>query len=187
VNRSTTDPKSIKRADAVIIDDTSPTDRDALAWCLTFGGASPGQLEDFTQSFVPDGGRGAIAIFFDWLCRIIPPLIISSLDLEAGSFQNCKLNKSQTIKDCDGDDVKLTKLELSLKDGFIEIKATVEKDGTCYTAKGSVTARLRMEIVDGRLVVESEVDDPDIGVPEQARLKHLSVVQNRETVSRDVL
>jgi hypothetical protein len=164
VNRSTTDPKSIKRADAVIIDDTSPTDLDALAWCLTFGGGSPGQLEDFTQSFVPDGGNGAIAIFFDWLCRIISPLIINSLELEAGSFENCKLNKSQTIKDGDGDDVKLTKLELSLKDGFIEIKAAVEKDGTCYTAKGSVTARLRMEIVDGRLVVESEVDDPDIDI-----------------------
>lgn len=164
VDRAATDPKKIKRADVAVIDDTSAQDRDALAWCLTFGGGSPGPAAAFTRSFIPDGGTGAVAIFFGWLCRMITPIIIDKLKIPADAFTNCKLTRSVTIKDGDGDDVKLTKLELSLKDGFIQVDAAVEKSGFCYTAKGKVSARIRIEINDGQLIVQSEIDDPDIDV-----------------------
>jgi hypothetical protein len=160
VDRTTTDPTGIRVADAKIIDDTSASDLDASATLLTFGGGTPGNRDGLTRSFIPSGGTGGIAMFFGWLCRIISPALEDALALPDGSFTNCRLNR--TVRIDEDEDVDLTRLELTLDDGFIRVSAAVRKSGFCYTATGTVAARIRIEIVDGNLVVESEVEDPDI-------------------------
>ena len=165
VDRSTDDPKQIRRVDFAIVDDTTGADRDATSAMLTFGGGSPGDAGAL-RSIVPDGGRGAIGIFFRWLCRLAVPSLESSLGLPAGSFtitnDRCSLNT--TVRIHGEEEVDLTSLTLSLDDGFIAIRATIAKSGFCYDASGEVGARLRLEIVDGRLVASAEIADPDVDV-----------------------
>ncbi len=160
--RSSIDPLQIIRADTKIIDDRSAADRDAWALLLTFGGGSPGNLAQFTESFIPPGGNGAISIFFNWLCRIISPLVADALGIPRDAFTNCSLNRSIVINA--DENVTLTRLQLTLVDDFIQVSASVQKSGFCYTATGTITARLRMVVEGGRLIVRSEVDDPDIDV-----------------------
>lgn len=162
VERGTTDPKKIDNADFKVVDDVSGEDLDATAAFFTFGGGTAGDRDAFSRSFIPVGGRGGIAIFFEWLCRILAPAIEEALELPAGSFAGCSLN--QTVRIDEDEDVDLTRLDLTLEDGFIQLTAEVTKSGFCYDATGKVSARLRIEIADGQLIVNSEVGDPDVDV-----------------------
>jgi hypothetical protein len=162
VERGTSNPKKIDNADFKVIDDTSGADLDATAALLTFGGGTAGDRNAFSQSFIPAGGRGGIAIFFEWLCRILAPAIEEALELPTGSFSGCSLN--QTVRVDEEEDVDLTRLDLTLEDGFIQLRAEVTKSGFCYDATGKISAKLRIEIADGQLIVNSEVGDPDVDV-----------------------
>lgn len=163
VARNTTSPLTIKSVEAAIIDDTLSADCDASAVLFTFGGGISGDKAGFTRSFIPLGKTGGLAIDFDWLCRVIRPRLAQALGINESDFDSpCKLNKSFVVDE--EEDVKLTKLELTLKDGFIQIEAKVRKDGTGYEATGEVKARISIRVEAGNLVVESEVDDPDIDV-----------------------
>jgi hypothetical protein len=161
VVRTTTNNITLKEADVLIIDDTSGDDRDASAFTMTFGGGVPGDRNAFVRSFISPGGNGGVAAAFPWLCRVISPLIDQSLQL-GGAFTNCRLTRSVTIDE--KEDIDLTKLALSLEEGFIAVSATVRKTGFCYEASGTVGARIRIAAHGGTLFVTSEVDDPDVDV-----------------------
>ena len=79
-----------------------------------------------------------------------------------GAFTNCNLTRTVTIDE--EEDVDLTELSIEPRDGFIRVSATVRKSGFCYEASGTVAALIRMEIRDGRLIVDSEVEDPDVDI-----------------------
>lgn len=160
--RSSSSPRDIIRADTKVIDDTAAADLDAWGLFLTFGGGTPGNLNQFTQGFIPPGGNGGIAFNFSWLLRILDPLIADALGIPRADFTNGTLNRSFRIDD--DEDVDLTRLQMTLEDGYIALSAAVSKSGTCYDATGTVGARIRIEIVDGELVVDAQVDDPDIDV-----------------------
>jgi len=160
VNRGTDDPKALQAADVRLIDDTGGTDQDALAFCLTFGGGGPGDLAAFQSAFLSAGDTAGVAIFFGWLCRVLQPEIEGALELPAGAFEDCVLQETVTIDD--DEDVELTAMSLRLEDGFIAFSATVRKSGFCYEGTGTITGRLRIEVEDGELIVEAEIDDPEI-------------------------
>ncbi len=161
VDRTTTTPTTMREADVRVVDDRSAADRDATAFLFTFGGGAPGARGDFTRSFVSPGGDGGIAVSFDWLCRIISPAIDRALQL-GGAFSNCRLTR--TVRIDEDEEVDLTGLSLSPRDGFIRVAATVRKSGFCYEASGSVAARISIKVRNGRLIVASEVEDPDVDV-----------------------
>lgn len=165
VDRTSTSPTQITRVDFKIIDDTSSADLDATAAMFTFGGGTAGDTTAL-QRFVPAGGRGAIGVFFQWLCRMAVPRLESALELPSGSFDigpdRCALNRSVSVDD--DEDVTLTRLVLSLQDGFIDVSARVEKDGFCYEASGDVGARLQLRVTEGRLLASVEIEDPDVDV-----------------------
>ncbi|MGZ8758763.1 MAG: hypothetical protein ACXWXC_12595, partial [Aeromicrobium sp.] len=161
VDRGSTEPTTMVAADGRVIDDTSAADRDAFAALVTLGGGSAGDRGAFTRHFISDGGTAGIAVGFPWLCRTISPLIDKALGLD-GAFTNCNLTSTVTIDD--EEDVELTELSVAPRDGFIRVSATVRKSGFCYEASGTVAALIRMEIRDGRLIVESEVEDPDVDI-----------------------
>ncbi len=161
VDRGSTSPTTIIAGDARVVDDTTAADADAAAFLLTFGGGAAGNRNAFTRSFLAAGDTGGIAISFDWLCRVISPLIDASLDLD-GAFTNCGLTR--TVRIDDDKEVDLTALSLSLDTDFIRVAATVRKTGFCYEATGTVAARIRMEVVGGELLVSAEVENPDVDV-----------------------
>ncbi len=164
VQRGSTSPTAIVRADNHIIDDRSPGDLDASAILLTFGGGSPGNAGGFTASVVPAGNTGAIGISFDWLGRIIRPQLASALGTPESSFDApCRLNRSIPLP---GDhNPRLTALELRLGDGdVINISATVAASDTGWSATGRVSGSIEMKIQDGRLIIKSNIDDPEIDV-----------------------
>ncbi|HVT79937.1 MAG TPA: hypothetical protein VHM90_04715, partial [Phycisphaerae bacterium] len=160
--RASTDPKDIIRADTKIIDDRTPSNLDAWAILLTFGGGTAGDLNAFTQSFVPPGGNGAIAAFFHWITRILSPLLATALGMDANNIQDGHLVNSFKIDE--DNDVTLTKLDLTLVDDFIQVSCTVTKSGFCYDADGTLTARLKLAVENDHIIVKSEIDDPDINV-----------------------
>ncbi|MDD1662405.1 MAG: hypothetical protein LUQ60_01485 [Methanomicrobiales archaeon] len=163
VNRSSTSPTDLHSADVRIIDDTSPDDRDALAVLLTFGGGMPGDRAGFTRSFIPTGETGGIAVDFDWLCRIIRPRLASALGIPESDFDApCRLNT--TVRIDEDNEVDLTRLELTLVDGAIQVTAAVRKSGTGYSATGTVSGRIRVAVQAGNLVIQSQVDNPDIDI-----------------------
>ena len=161
VDRGSTEPTTMVAADGRVIDDTSAADRDAFAALVTLGGGTPGDRSAFTRHFISDGGTAGIAVGFPWLCRTISPLIDEALGL-GGAFTNCNLTRTVTIDE--EEDVDLTELSIAPRDGFIRVSATVRKSGFCYEASGTVAALIRMEIRDGRLIVDSEVEDPDVDI-----------------------
>jgi len=162
VDRTTTDPMKLMAGDVHIVDDTSAADKDASAFLLTFGGGATGDRYQFAQSFISAGGNGGIAVGFEWLCRVISPVIDQGLAND-GSFTDCQLTQPFDM----GDGVSLTELSVSLDDGFIAVSAAVSKGGFCYTATGTVGAQIKIEVVGGQLVVDAHVDDPnlDIDIP----------------------
>jgi len=161
VDRGSTAPTTLIAADGRVIDDTSAGDRDAFAALVTLGGGTPGDRTAFTRHFISDGGTAAIAVGFPWLCRTISPLIDEALNL-GGAFTNCNLTR--TVRIDEDEDVDLTALSIEPRDGFIRVSATVRKSGFCYEASGTVAALIRLEIRDGRLIVDSEVEDPDVDI-----------------------
>ncbi len=161
VDRGSTAPTTLVEADVRVIDDTAPDDRDAVAALVTLGGGSAGDRSAFSRSFVSGGGNAAIAVGFPWLCRTISPLVDEALEL-GGAFSDCNLTRAVRIDD--EEEVDLTALSITPADGFIRVSATVRKTGFCYEATGTVAARIRMEIREGRLVVDAEVEDPDVDI-----------------------
>lgn len=162
VDRDSGDPVGLPtRLDTRVIDDDSPSDLDAWALMLTFGGGVPGDGSALQRSFVPDGSDNAIAFSFDWFCRVISPAVDEALGLD-GAFTDCRLNRSVRI--ADDPDVDLTRFELRLREGFIEVVAKVRNKGTCYSVTGTVSAGIKLEVENGELVVETEVGDPDFEV-----------------------
>ena len=161
VNHAETSNVLMKNADVGIIDDTSPADKDASAFLITFGGGTPGNKKALSQSFVSPGGNAGVAVSMAWICRVISPMIDTSLNL-GGAFTNCRLTR--TVRIDDDNDVDLTGLTVSQQDGFLAVKATVRKSGFCYSASGTVGARIKIAVENSRLVVKSEVDDPDVDV-----------------------
>jgi hypothetical protein len=165
VDRAATAPTAVTRADFRIIDDVSPADRDATAGMLTFGGGVAGDAAAL-QSFVPDGGRGAIGIFFNWLARMAAPAMEHALGLPAGSFtigpDSMSLNR--TVRVDEDEEVDLTALTMRLDQGFIAVSARVSKSGFCYDASGEVSARIHLAIQGGRLQASVEIGDPDVDV-----------------------
>jgi hypothetical protein len=162
VERGTADPKKLERADVKIIDDTSGSDRDAVAFCLTFGDGGPGDLAAFTRSFLRPEDTGGLAIFFGWLCRILAPEVERALGLPEGDFEGCVLRAPFRVDE--DEEVDLTALSLELRDGFIALSASVRKTGFCYEGTGTIGGRIRVEVEDGNLVVQADVDDPEIDV-----------------------
>jgi hypothetical protein len=161
VNHAETSNVLMKNADVGIIDDTSPADKDASAFLITFGGGSPGNKTALTQSFVSPGGNAGVAVSMAWICRVISPMIDTSLNL-GGAFTNCRLTR--TVRIDDDNDVDLTGLTVTQQDGFLAVKATVSKSGFCYSASGTVGAKIKIAVENSRLVVKSEVDNPNVDV-----------------------
>ena len=161
VNRATTSNVTMKAADVRIIDDTSPADKDASAALITFGGGAAGNRNAFTQSFISPGGNGGIAVSFAWMCRVISPMIDSSLQL-GGAFTNCRLTRTVPIDQ--DEEVDLVGLTITPADGFIDVQAKVRKSGFCYEATGTVGARIKIKVSGGNLIVQAQVDPPSIDV-----------------------
>lgn len=163
VQRGSTSTTAMTRADNRIIDDRSPGDLDASALLITFGGGSPGNACGFTASFVPSGEAGAIGISFDWLGRIIRPQLASALGTSESSFDApCRLNRSIPLP---GDhNPRLTALELSLGNGVINVSATVAASDTGWSATGRVSGSIETMVQAGRLIIKSNIDDPEIDV-----------------------
>lgn len=167
VKRNATDPADLPtRGDIRVIDDPSTADRDALAIMLTFAGGAAGNAAGL-QDFINPGDTGAIAIFFRWLARILRPKVASALETDEANFDLgddfLKLNKTIKVSG-GGETADLTKLELRLKDGFIELKGEIAKSGFCYDASGKISGRIRAEVTGGELVFKAEIDDPDVDI-----------------------
>jgi hypothetical protein len=161
VDRGTDSSVKIREGDVRIVDDASTSDLDASAFMMTFGGGTPGDRGAFSRSFISPDGNGGIAVSFAWLCRVISPRVDEALNL-GGAFTDCRLTR--TVRIDEDDDIDLTDLSMSLEDGFIRVSARVEKSGFCYDAAGTVSAAIRLAVVDGRLIVTAEVGDPDVDV-----------------------
>lgn len=168
VTRDTDNPGVPKRADVKVVDDTSGADRDATAFMLTFGGGDSDGLPQLA-SFIPDGGRGAIGIFFRWIARMAAPNMEDALGLDRGTFQisDDALTFTGRVTVDEEEDVDLTALSMRLVDGAIAVSASVEKSGFCYTASGDVGASILLEIRDGVLHAEPDIPDPviDLDIP----------------------
>ena len=161
VNHNETSTILMKNADIGIIDDTSPADKDASAFLITFGGGNPGTRTAFTQSFVSPGGNAGIAVSMAWICRVISPMIDTSLHLD-GAFTNCRLTR--TVRIDEDNEVDLTGLSITEEDGFLGVKVTVSKSGFCYSASGTVGAKIKVAVVNNQLIVKAEVDNPNVDV-----------------------
>ncbi len=165
--RMSTDPKNIIRADTHVIDDASAAALNAWAILLTFGGGVPGNIGGFTQSFIPTGGTGGIAAFFNWILRIISPALANALGMDPSNIVNGHL-VNPAVVDSDND-ITLTNLDITLINGFIQISSTVTQSGFCYDATGNLTARLKLAVEqdssgNSHIVIQAEMDDPDISV-----------------------
>lgn len=160
VDRTTSDPKHIRQADAILAD-ASTDARDAIGVALTFGGGTPGDSNAFTSGLVDWGdgeAPGAIAVFFGWILRMLDPALDAAFNQPAGTFVNGQLTRSFDV----GDSTTLSAFSITLQDGFLAVSAKVEKSGFCWSATGTIGARMRVRIVEGRLQVNTEVDDPDV-------------------------
>jgi hypothetical protein len=155
--RNSTNTGDITRGDTRVVDDNSSADLDAWALLLTFGGGTPGDLNAFTQGFVPAGGKGAVAISFHWLMRILSPMLATALGMEPDGIVDGHL-VSPFVIDSEND-VTLTALDMTLEDGFIRVGVTVTKSGFCYSASGTLGAKLKIAIENGKLIVDPKVDD----------------------------
>ena len=161
VNHNETSNVLMKNADVGIIDDTSSAEKDASAFLITFGGGNPGDRAAFTQSFVSPGGNAAVAVSMAWICRVISPMIDTSLNLD-GAFTDCRLTR--TVRIDEDNEVDLTGLSITEEDGFLGVKVTVRKSGFCYSASGTVGAKIKVAVVNNQLIVKAEVEDPNVDV-----------------------
>jgi hypothetical protein len=169
VDRTGSNPRTLSEFDVRIIDDTTPADRDAAAFLFSFGGSTGGSRTAFTSSLVPAGGRGAIAIFFEWLCRMLDEALNNQFG-DPTLFSDCRLQRPFVI-DAEND-VSLTSFAMTLEDGFIAVRAAVSKSGFCYTATGTMGARIQFAIeptppgsdVRGRLIASVTLEDPVVSI-----------------------
>ncbi|OSC36917.1 hypothetical protein [Mycobacterium decipiens] len=162
VDRATTATTQMKNADVHIVDDTAPADKDASAFLVTFGGGSPGNKAAFTQSFISGGGNGGIVASMGWICRVISPMIDNSLQLD-GAFTNCRLTR--TVRIDEDNEVDLTGLSISAgDDGALHVQVKIAKSGFCYSATGTVGAKITIAVASGQLVVDVDADDPTVDV-----------------------
>jgi hypothetical protein len=162
VDPSTSSNTQMKNADVHIIDDTSPADKDASAFLLTFGDGSPGDKSAFTQSFISAGGNGGVVVSMGWVCRVISPMIDQALQLN-GAFTNCTLTR--TVRIDQNNEVDLTGLSITAADdGTLHVQAKVTKSGFCYSATGTVGAKITIKVSNGQLIVAAQVDNPNVDV-----------------------
>lgn len=162
VDHATSTTTAMKNADVLIVDDTSPADKDASAFLVTFGGGSPGDKSAFTQSFITGGGNGGIVASMGWICRVISPMIDSALNL-GGAFTNCTLTR--TVRIDEDNEVDLTGLSITAgDDGALHVQVKITKSGFCYSATGTVGAKITIAVAGGQLVVQVQADDPNVDV-----------------------
>jgi hypothetical protein len=161
VDRATTSSVTMKAADVHIIDDTSAADKDASAFLVTFGGGAAGDRNAFTESFISPGGNGGIAVSLAWICRVISPMIDTSLNL-GGAFSNCQLTR--TVRIDQANEVDLVSLSITPASGFLDVQAGISKSGFCYSATGTVGAKILIEVSGGNLIVRAQVDSPNINI-----------------------
>lgn len=160
VDRASTDPMRTVRADAILCDAATDA-RDAIGVALTFGGGTAGNPAAFTSGLVDWGtgeAPGAIAVFFGWVLRMLDPALDDAFGQPAGTFVDGQLTRSFGV----GDGVTLNSFSITLQDGFLAVRAQVSKSGFCWSATGTISARVMIRIVDGRLQVSTEVGDPDV-------------------------
>ncbi|KAA1249634.1 hypothetical protein F0Q45_14120 [Mycobacterium simiae] len=161
VDHATSVNTQMKNADVHIVDDTSPADKDASAFLVTFGGGSPGDKSAFTQSFISGGGNAGIVASMGWICRVISPMIDNSLQL--GAFTNCRLTR--TVRIDEDNEVDLTGLSITAgDDGALHVQVKITKSGFCYSAAGTVGAKITIAVAGGQLVVKVAADDPTVDV-----------------------
>ncbi len=162
VDHGTTSNIVMKNADVHIIDDRSPADKDASAFLVTFGDGTPGDKAAFTQSFVSSGGNAGVVVSMGWVCRVISPRIDDALQLN-GAFTDCRLTR--TVRIDEENEVDLNELSVTADDeGALDVRAKVTKSGFCYSASGTVGAKITIKVEAGRLIVDSEVEDPEVDV-----------------------
>lgn len=161
VDHAETSNIKMKNADVHIVDDTSAADKDASAFLATFGGGSPGDKTAFTQSFISPGGNAGIVVSLAWVCRVISPMIDTSLKLQ-GAFTNCQLTR--TVRIDEDNEVDLSGLSITPADGFLRVQAKVTKSGFCYSATGTVGAKIKVAVVNNQLIVTAEVEAPNVDV-----------------------
>ena len=162
VDHATTDNIVMKNADVHIVDDTSPADKDASAFLVTFGGGNAGDKAAFTQSFISSGGNGGIVASMGWVCRVISPMIDTALKLN-GAFTNCTLTR--TVRIDPKNEVDLTGLSITAEDDdTLHVQVKITKSGFCYSATGTVGAKISVGVTSGQLVVDVKVDNPNVDV-----------------------
>jgi hypothetical protein len=163
VKRGSISPTDIIAADMRIIDDRTGSDLDDSALLLTFGGDTPGNRNGFTQGMVPAGDRGAIGVSFDWICNIIRPQLAAGLGLPASDFDRpCHLNTTVNLQ---GDhNPQLTALDLTLVNGAFSVSASVGASDTGWSASATVGGSILVRVVNGNLIINSNIADPQISV-----------------------
>ena len=177
VSRGSTSPTAIIAADMRIIDDNSGSDLDDSALLLTFGGDAPGNRNGFTQGLVPAGTRGAIGVNFNWICNIIRPQLAMGLNTPVSNFDApCHLNTAIPLQ---GDhNPRLTGLDIFLVNGVFDatcmngapvngaigVSASVGASDTGWSASATVGGSIFIAIVNGNIVICSNLADPQIDV-----------------------
>ena len=89
--------------------------------------------------------------------RILSPMLATALGMEPDGIVDGHL-VSPFVIDSEND-VTLTALDMTLEDGFIRVGVTVTKSGFCYSASGTLGAKLKIAIENGKLIVDPKVDD----------------------------
>jgi hypothetical protein len=148
------------RLDVKVID--AAVGPNAFAVCMTFGGGTPGNLANLTTSVIGAGDNASLMMGFDWLLRLMEPVIEAGLDLEDDDFEDGHLTRSVEIDD--ENDVHLTRLDFTLEDGFVKVRSRVEKNGFCYTASADFGGDFKLEVRESRLIVEADFSDPDLNL-----------------------
>lgn len=148
------------RLDVKVID--AAVGPNAFAVCMTFGGGTPGNLANLTTSVIGAGNNATLMMGFDWLLRLMEPVIEAGLGLDDDDFEDGQLTRSVEIDD--ENDVHLTRLDFTLEDGFVKVRSRVEKNGFCYTASADFGGDFKLEVRESRLIVEADFSDPDLNL-----------------------
>lgn len=154
------------RLDVKVIDAASGPN--AFAVCLTFGGGTPGNLANLMTNAIPAGGDVVLMMSFDYLMRLMEPLIEAGLGLEPGDFEDGHLTRSVVIDD--ENDVNLTRLDFTLADGptpadgTINVRCRVEQNGFCYTASADFGGDFKLGVLNGAPHVAVDLSDPDFDI-----------------------
>lgn len=89
-------------------------------------------------------------------------MIDSSLNL-GGAFTNCRLTR--TVRIDEDNEVDLTGLSITAgDDGALHVQVKIAKSGFCYSATGTVGAKITIAVAGGQLVVQVQADDPNVDV-----------------------